>query len=62
MDLKLLKTHLCLSLAPSVSLPLNGIDSDRDCGQMTRALGGDLASEDSAADPWSTFYFCCLDV
>lgn len=61
MDLKLLKTHLCLSLAPSVSLPLNGIDSDRDSGQMTE-LGGDLASVDSAADPWSIFYFCCLDV
>ena len=63
MDLKLLKTHLCLSLPPSVSLPLNGIDSDRDSGQMTtRDLGGDLASVDSAAVPWSTFHLCYLDV
>ena len=51
------------ALPPSVSLPLNGIDSDRDSGQMTtRDLGGDLASVDSAAVPWSTFHLCYLDV
>ena len=55
--------HLCLSLPPSDSTPLNGIDTDHENDKMaTRELGGCLASVGSAGRvPRFTFCLCCLD-